>query len=78
MIGERLEELRDEYRLGMDLTREPDLAFHTSWTQQLGNQAALLTASSRAVPDRSLCFSYAKQVPSCGESRRVLTGSGAL
>lgn len=79
MFQNRLSELRDEFNLDVDKSREPDLAFKTEWTQDKDNQLAILDYFFDHIkPKRSLCFFYAKEVPFIEDSRRILIGVGLI
>jgi len=61
--------------------REPDLGFKTQWIQEYNNQKALLDCfAGHLVPQESLCFFYAKQVPFVEDAglRRILIGVGRV
>ena len=67
----------DEYSIDADPEREPELPFHSGWTQELGNHRALLDCFFAHIqPERSLCFFYAKQVPFVEDSGSVIVGVG--
>ena len=68
-----------EFALDYDPQREPDLGFTNVWVQQLENQRALLEAFAEPiVPDSSLIFVYAKNIPNVDSTSRVLLGVGKV
>lgn len=79
---------RDEaWRLGEDLDLDVDPAREpmegwlerNNWVQDHLNQRALLDAFfGSVVLERSLCFFYAKQVPTVDDADRVLIGAGRV
>ncbi len=53
------------------------MRFTTSWVQEMNNQRRLLdTFFSAVVPEQSLVFFYAKEVPFSEDPRRVVIGIG--
>lgn len=55
------------------------MGFNSSWVQEVGNQRRLLdTFFSAVVPEQSLAFFYAKEVPFSEDNRRVLIGIGRV
>jgi len=69
----------DYYDLDVDLSREPELNFHTIWLQEYSNQKAMLDCFFEHVEaNSSLCFFYAKEVPFVETSGRVLIGVGRV
>ena len=79
MFVDELEERGREYGIDVDPSREPELRFKTKWVQEKSNQVALLDCFySHVVPERSLCFFYAKEVPFVEDSRRVIVGVGRV
>lgn len=79
MFRDRMEELRNEYGIDVDISREPDLGFDTEWVQEKENQLALLNCFFDHIkPEKSLCFFYAKEVPFIEDSRRVIIGVGRV
>lgn len=81
MLREAMEELGETYGLDVRTEREPDLGFKTQWIQDRDNQKALLDCfCDHLVPNESLCFFYAKQVPFVEDAgaRRILIGVGRV
>jgi hypothetical protein len=81
MLVESMQSLGEEYSLDVQPEREPDLGFKTQWVQERDNQKALLDCfSEHLVPQESLCFFYAKQVPFVEDNgnRRILIGVGRV
>ena len=77
MFREELQERGREYGIDVDLSKEPELHFATKWVQEKENQLALLDCfHGHIVPNASLCFFYAKEVPFVEDSRRVIVGVG--
>lgn len=71
--------IAENYSLNYDPAREPELAFENTWVQQLDNQRALLDAFiDPIVPEKSLVFIYAKNIPHAQGSDRVLVGVGNI
>lgn len=80
-LRQAMDTLGEEYCLDVDPQREPNLPFDTSWIQDHTNQRALLECfAEHLVPEKSLCFFYAKQVPFVEDTvaRRVLIGVGRV
>lgn len=64
-----------ELNLYYDLAKEPQLKFSDQWVQHKDNQKPLLDAFASAfVPDQSLIFIYAKNIPFIDRIDRVLIG----
>jgi ATP-dependent exoDNAse (exonuclease V) alpha subunit len=81
MLREAMEELGETYGLDVRAEREPDLGFNTQWIQDRDNQKALLDCfCDHLIPNESLCFFYAKQVPFVEDAgaRRILIGVGRV
>lgn len=79
MFSETMEEFGNEYELDVDLEREPELSFKSTWVQERTNQLALTDCFFDHIKkDKSLVFFYAKQVPFWDESGRVLIGVGRV
>ena len=81
MLVESMESLGEQFALDIQPEREPDLGFKTQWIQDWQNQQALLDCfADHLVPEKSLCFFYAKQVPFVEDtgSRRILVGVGRV
>jgi ATP-dependent exoDNAse (exonuclease V) alpha subunit len=79
MRGDQTEKYAQAYQIDVDPEREPDLPFDTGWIQLKDNQQALLDCFwGHIVPEESLCFFYAKQVPFVDDPRRVLIGVGRV
>ncbi len=69
----------EKYTLNYDVAQEPELGFENTWVQQLNNQRVLLDAFiSPIVPNASLVFVYAKNIPYAKGSGRVLLGVGNI
>ena len=65
--------------LDVDINREPDLGYKTSWLHEAGNQKALLDGfAAHLRPQDSLCFFYAKHVPFVEGTGRILIGVGRI
>lgn len=78
---ESMESFGAEYALDIQPAREPNLGFETPWVQDRENQQALLNCfAGHLVPQESLCFFYAKQVPFVEDTgaRRILIGVGRV
>ena len=55
------------------------MSFNSNWVQDVDNQRVLLDAFfSSVIPDESLVFFYAKEVPFVEDGRRVLVGVGQV
>lgn len=81
MLREAMEELGETYGIDVRAEREPDLGFKTQWIQDRDNQKALLDCfCDHLIPNESLCFFYAKQVPFVEDAgaRRILIGVGRV
>ena len=67
------------YELDYDPNIEPKLPFYTNWVQDHQNQRSLLdTFFNAIIPERSLCFIYAKHIPLSDKSDRILIGVGRV
>ena len=79
MLKKNAWEIADQLELKCDQRLEPELPFETSWVQNHSNQKELLdTFFNRVLPEKSLCFFYAKQTPLAEDNRRVLIGVGRI
>lgn len=79
MLKSNLNQFAEEYGLDCSDEYEPDIGFHSSFTQGYHNQKTLLdTFFGHVKPDESLCFFYAKNVPFVEERGRVLIGVGKV
>jgi hypothetical protein len=81
MLVESMQSLGEQFALDVQPEREPDLGFKTQWIQDWENQQALLDCfADHLVPQKSLCFFYAKQVPFVEDAgaRRILIGVGRV
>ena len=81
MLRETMESLGEEHALDIQSEREPNLGFKTQWIQERRNQTALLDCfAGHLVPEHSLCFFYAKQVPFVEDSAagRILIAVGRV
>jgi hypothetical protein len=64
MMREYIGEYRDLYELDIDLDREPDLGYESTWIHEVVNQRSSLDGfASHLRKDESLCFFYPKYVP---------------
>ena len=64
MFRESMKDFGNEYEIDVDIEREPELKFDTTWVQEIKNQTALLDCFFNHIkPEKSLCFFYAKQIP---------------
>ncbi|MGY3214480.1 ATP-dependent DNA helicase [Mucilaginibacter sp. HD30] len=69
----------EEYQLGYDARKEPELGFRNTWVQQIDNQQALLDAFIDPIrPEHSLVFIYAKNIPLVESTERILIGVGRV
>lgn len=81
MLKENMASIGEEFGIDVQLDREPELQFDTSWTQDRENQKALLDCFCDHLKlGQSLCFFYAKQVPFVDDAggRRILIGVGRV
>jgi hypothetical protein len=79
MRRETMGEYAEEHDLDVLEAREPDLGFTPEWVNEMGNQRALLDCFfAHVVPEASLCFFYAKEVPFTADPRRVIVGVGRV
>ena len=79
MFRESMEEFGEEYELEVSPEWEPELPFKSQWVQERRNHLALEDCFfGHVVPNESLCFFYAKQVPLIDEPGRVLVGVGRV
>lgn len=68
-----------ELNLDFEVEREPSLNFKNAWVQQYDNQKALLDAFIKPiVPNESLVFIYAKNIPFIDTTTRILIGVGNI
>lgn len=76
---DRLDHFKKDLKLDVDIRREPDLGFPTSWVQDADNLTQLLGGFAEHLRHRvSLCFVYATHVPFIEGSNRVLIGVGKV
>jgi len=76
---DHLSKIAQFYDLDYDPNIEPDLGFYTNWVQDHQNQRILLdTFFSAIIPEKSLCFIYAKHIPLSDTSDRILIGVGRV
>ncbi len=73
----------DYEKLGIEYNQELEdkvgLKFHTNWIQAAENQAEIFKRFYKdIVPQKSLCFVYAKQIPFTDENKRVVIGIGLV
>jgi len=81
MLVDEMAKLGEEHALDVQAEREPDLGFENNWIQDHENQRALLDCfAGHLRPEQSLCFFYAKKVPSVEDygASRVLIGVGRV
>ncbi|MGZ3396403.1 MAG: ATP-dependent DNA helicase, partial [Isosphaeraceae bacterium] len=79
MLRESMEDHGRDYNINVRPEWEPALPFHSAWVQDHRNQAALEDCFfGHIVPQSSLCFFYAKQVPLVNEPGRILVGVGRV
>jgi ATP-dependent exoDNAse (exonuclease V) alpha subunit len=79
MREQDLEHYAETYAIHVNRDWEPELGFDTGWVQDIRNQRALLDCFfEHIVPEESLCFFYAKQVPFVEDFGRVLIGVGRV
>ena len=72
-------EKADAFALEYDPAKEPDLGFDDSWVQNHENQKNILDSFiSAIVPDKSLVFIYAKNIPLIEFKDRILIGVGRV
>lgn len=68
-----------EYGLAYFAEKEPRLNFENGWVQQIENQKVLLDKfASPLIPNESLVFIYAKNIPFVESTSRVLIGVGYI
>ena len=76
---ERLNSIKRELRLDLDINREPDLGFPTPWIHDADNLTQILRGfAAHLRPNVSLCFMYAPHVPFIEGTNRVLVGVGKV
>lgn len=76
---DRLDRFKRELKLDLDIKREPDIGFPTSWVQDADNLTRLLWGFAEHLQHHvSLCFVYATHVPFIEGSNRVLIGVGKV
>ena len=73
----------DYEKLGIDYKQEHEdavgLKFNTNWIQTAENQSEIFKRFYKdVVPEKSLCFVYAKQIPYSDENKRVVIGIGLI
>lgn len=79
LMRENLELYGDLLNLDVDLKREPDLGYESSWLHEADNQKALLEGfAAHLQPQDSLSFFYAKHVPFIEGTGRILVGVGRV
>ena len=79
LMRERIDHLRDQVDLNVDMSREPDLNYPTNWWHEGDNQESLLDGFARHLqPSESLCLFYAKHLPFVEGTARVLIGVGRI
>ena len=79
LMRERISHLVDQFDLNVDMSREPNLNYSTTWWHEGSNQESLLNAfAGHLQPNYSLCFFYAKHVPFVEGTARVLVGVGRV
>ena len=76
---ERLNSIKRELRLDLDINREPDLGFPTPWIHDADNLTQILRGfAAHLRPNVSLCFMYAPHVPFIEGTNRVIVGVGKV
>ena len=76
---DRLDRFKRDLKLDLDIKREPDLDFPTSWVQDAYNLRQLLGGFAEHLQHHaSLCFMYATHVPFIEGGNRVLIGVGKV
>ena len=79
MLVNESAELVEQYDLGYQPDREPNLGFSTNWIQDRSNQLVMLDTFFSAIqPEESLCFFYAKDTPLSASASRVIVGVGLV
>lgn len=79
MFRESMEGFGEEYEIEVNPEWEPELPFKSQFVQERRNHLALEDCFfGHVVPNESLCFFYAKQVPLIDEPGRVLVGVGRV
>ncbi|HZM05278.1 MAG TPA: hypothetical protein VFC44_19960, partial [Candidatus Saccharimonadales bacterium] len=79
LMRENLEFYGDLLDLDVDINREPDLGYESSWLHEADNQKALLEGfAAHLRPNGSLSFFYAKHVPFIEGTGRILIGVGRI
>ena len=79
LMRERVNHLLNQVDLDVDMSREPDLNYNTTWWHEGNNQESLLDAfAGHLRPKDSLCLFYAKHVPFVEGTARVLIGAGRI
>ena len=76
---ERLESIKRDLMLDLDIDREPDLGFPTPWIHDADNLTHVLRGfAAHLRPSVSLCFMYTPSVPFIEGTNRVLVGVGKV
>ena len=79
LMRDNLEEFGNKLELDVDVSREPDLGYHTTWVHEARNQTALLNGfAAHLRPGDSLVLFYAKHVPFVEQTHRILIGVGRI
>ena len=79
LMRERIDHLRQQYDLDVDMSREPGLNYPTTWWHEGRNQEALLNGfANHLLPNDSLCLFYAKHLPFVEGTVRALIGVGRI
>ena len=79
LMRERIDHLRQQLDLDVDMSREPSLNYQTPWWHEGNNQAALLNGfADHLLPNDSLCLFYAKHLPFVEGAVRALIGVGRI
>ncbi len=79
LMRENLDLYGDLFDLDVDIKREPDLGYESSWLHEAANQKALLEGfAAHLRPQDSLSFFYAKHVPFVEGTGRILIGVGKI
>lgn len=79
MMRDNLGSYGDLFELDVDINREPELGYKSTWTHEYLNQKSLLECfAGHFKKEDSLCFFYAKQVPFIEGTGRILVGVGRI
>jgi hypothetical protein len=79
LMKENLEKFGDQFELGVEDSREPELGYDTNWVHEAQNQTSLLNGfAAHLRREESLCLFYAKHVPFVEGTGRILVGAGRI